>query len=533
MPKIPQYGELKVEEQIAQPAFAKVDPNVYNQGTVNLLASTVVKMQQQAAESEAHEAVVNFERDKNNLFFNPDTGYFNTQGRDAYDKAKGVTDSLTELKAKYGDKLSSDIAKRAFDNVATQHITRANQDIMQHASKGLNAWEIGTIKSQVENTLENASLYWNDENRLKVQRELGRQNVMQAADKEGVSPETKNERLQTYESAFASATIEAATNKSSQDGKDALEKYKERLEGPDVVKMEKIIATKAKAEQTARDSGQATMFATAMLSKHGDSDTARQDIMEEVNQIKDPEIRKKAMKESMYQLDQKLKADSEEKGKIFENGENFIIKGGSIEQYKAMHPDEWNKMTPKQKRALESGESISTDFVALSNLLTLPKEKLAKVNPPDHFDSLSKTDRSKLINAVKAARQGGPEHQAGRTRISQTNAAVEQLFGKRSSWSTNDKKLINQFYSTFNDEVELREQSKGAPLTAKEYTEALNDMTREHVKKKSFLGIGYENKRDLTDLSAEDLKAISDYLHRNNIPATVDNIFKAYDQANQ
>lgn len=530
MPKIPTYNGLQVEEQIASKPLARTDSDPNNLQAVAKLGQSVFDMQKRIAETEAEEAITAFERDKNKMFFDPENGYFNTQGRDAYDRAPTINGDLDKLKRQYSGNLKSDLARRAFDRVATQHLNRANQDIMRHASKNLKAWEASTINAQVENTIENASLYWNDEKRLGVQRELGRQSVLEGARIEGLSPEATAERLQTYESSFAAAAVEAAVAQSATEGQETFDRYKDRLEGPDQLKMQAVIDRKAKAEKTQADSNTAVLQAGNMVDRYNGTDGARSSIIEEVNKIEDPELRQKTMKEAMYQLEARMRADSEERAATFEAGENFLIDGGSVEQFIAQNPEQWEKLTPKQKRALNSGATISTDYVLLSDLLTLPKDKLAQVNPTDYYDKLSKTDRNKLISAVKSARQGGVDHQVGRTRTAETSSAVEQLFGKKTSWNNKEKAQVNEFYAIVDDEVQFREKQKGAPLTSQEYTELLNSMTRKVVKDRTFW---FDKEQDLTDIPAEDLRVISDYLHKNSIPATAENIIKAYEQASQ
>ena len=212
-----------------------------------------------------------------------------------------------------------------FDRAADAHITRGRADITRHASKGLNAWEVATINAQVENTIENASLYWNQPDQLKIQNALGRQAVIDAAEKEGIGPEATNERLQTYDSSFARATVEAATNSSSKEGQEALDEFSKKIEGPDRIKLEKDIAAKQKAEKTQSDAQQAIIKGTAVVDQFDD----RESIREEVNKIEDPELRKKTMSEAMRQFNLKKQAEDEARTEAFERAESHVIDGGS------------------------------------------------------------------------------------------------------------------------------------------------------------------------------------------------------------
>lgn len=534
MPKVEQYGPSRVNTQVATEARAQSAPagafgGQLAQG-VNQLGAGLQQMKTKIDTAAAEEALVKFEKDKNNLFFNPENGYFNSQGRDAYERAGTVAEELEKLKRSYGEGLKSQTARDAFDKAAQQHITRSGADIMRHASKGVQAWEVATINAQVENTLENASLYWNDPERREVQRALGRQSILDAGKLEGIDGTALNERLQTYESSFSMAAIQSAASKSADEGDKLLSDMRDRLEGPDVLKAESMIAKRRQAEQTASNANLAVLRAGNLVDTYGDATDARSSILEEVNQIEDGELRKATMSEAMKQLDAKRKADSETKGAIFEEGENFIMGGGTVEQFKSQHAEEWEQLTPKQKRALNSGESLATDYVVLSDLMTLPKTKLAQINPTDYYSDLAKPDRQKLISAVASARNGGTDHQVGRTRNAETTASVEQIFGAKKGWNQKEKARVNQFYQIINDEAEAREQQKGSPLTSQEYTDLVNGMTRKVVKERS---LWFDKEMDLTDIPTEDLGVLSDYLRQNNIPVTSDNLIRAHEQASK
>jgi hypothetical protein len=532
MPRVETYQSDQVLTQVVKGPRASVAPTgdrAISQG-LQSFAGELQKEQFRLDQAAAEEAAVQFERQKNKLFFDPDNGYFNTQGRDAFDRAGEINESLEVLKRSYSENLKSPGARDAFSRVANSHITRGQQDIARHSSKHLRAWEVATINSQVENTLENASLYWEDSERLNVQQALGRQSIMDASELEGVSPEVTQERLQNYDSSFAKSVVSAAILSSSTAGKESLDKWEKRLEGPDLLRIKTEIEKKEKAEKTEQDSRTAVLKAGNMVEQFGEQGNARSLIMEQVNNIEDPELRSRVMKESMFQLGIKQQADSEARAATFEDGENFLIGGGSIESFKTQNSEAWEALTPRQKRVLSSGNSITTDHIFLSEVLTLPKEQLAKVNPPDHFDKLSASDRGKLINAVKSARSGSVDNQVGRSRTVQTSAAVEQLFGKKTTWSNKETGQVNAFYSVIDDELSFRERQKGSPLTSSEYTDLLSSMTKTLVKERSFW---FDDEQDLTDIPADDMRLISDFLHQNNIPATSENILKAFEQASE
>lgn len=532
MPKIAQYEAGRVTTQVvSQPRAQSAPRGAFGESLARGISDIIragANIKQRIDVTTAEEALVNFERDKNNLFFDPDTGYFNTQGRDAYDRSNAAAKALEDLKAQYGESLSPS-AKVLFDRSAGAHINRAQVDISRHASKGLKAWEVSTIEAQVENSIENASLYWNDPDRLKVQRVLGRQAIIDSSNMQGIGSEATAEKLQTYESTFAKTAIESAIRQSAANGHDALKSYGDQLEGPDRLKIQRELDKREQAEKTEMDARMAVTTSTLLVDRYD----SRSDIVDEVNKIEDPELRKKTMSEAMSQFNRKKKAESEARATAFEDAEKHLMDGGSAESFKAANPEQWESLSPKQQKNIQSGKMTTTDWNVFSNLMLLPKAELAKVDPTDHYSDLAESERSKLISAVKSANGTGSskdkiEHQAGRTRTTQTNAAVEQLFGKKSKWKKKDLERVDGFYSLLDEEVKFREAEKGAKLTSEEFTNLLSGLTRTVVQEIDWWP---DAKLDLTDIPLDDITTLSKALRDKNKPVTADNIIRAYKQA--
>ena len=541
MPKVAQYGDPQVRTQIARQPRADASAgnavfrsNIQAAQGLASVAEAGAQTMQRIDTTSAEEALVAFEREKNNLFFNPENGYFNTQGKNAYDNAAATSEALQKLQQQYGENLNTN-ARSMFDKASSVQITRSQADIARHSAKGLKAWEVATINSQVENTVENASLYWNQPDQLAVQNAVGRQAVLDAAELEGIGPEATAERLQTYDSSFNKTAIATATSNSSADGQKLFDKYGYRLEGPDRIKLEKAIADKAKAEKIQSDSQQAVIIGARLADQYD----SREDIRNEVNTIEDPKLRNKTMTEAMRQFNLKKQAEAEAQADSFDTAEMHIYEGGSAETFQAEDPEGWERLSAKQKKSLETGKPVVTDWNLYSDLMTLPKEELAKVNPADHISQLAPAERNKLISAVKSARGTGTasekiEHQVGRTRSAQTTAAVEQILGKKTKWNDEKRKQADAFYDLLDSEVKYREQLKEGQLTSQEYTDVLSDLTREATIERSAFGVGFlypDVEQDFTDIPPENVRVLSDFLRNNGIPVTIENLTKAQRQA--
>jgi len=541
MPKVAQYEPNQVQTQITrQPRASAATGNAAFQSNIQAgkgLASVAIagaQIKQRIDTTSAEEALVAFERDKNNLFFDPQNGYFNTQGKNAFDNAGAATESLNKLKTQYGESLGSN-AKSMFDKSADLHITRSQVDITRHSAKGLKAWEVATINSQVENTVENASLYWNQPDKLAVQNALGRQAVIDASEMEGIGAEATNERLQTYDSSFSKTAITAAIGNSADEGAAMLEKHGAKLEGPDKVKLEGMVAAKAKTEKIQSDSQQAIIAGTRLV----DTYDSREDVRTEVNKIEDPELRKKTMTESMRQFNLKKQAANEAQTESFENAESHIINGGSAETFQAEDPEGWERLTAKQKSSIDSGKAIITDWNSYSDLMMLPKTELAKINPTEHFHQLAPAERKSLVSAVKSANGTGSsadkiDHQVGRTRSSQTTSAIEQILGKKNKWNDEKSKQADAFYDLLDGELKHRESQKGSALSSEEFTNVLSDLTRGVTIERSAFGVDFlapDVEQNVTEIPPGNVRVLSKFLRDKGIPVTADNLLKAQRQA--
>lgn len=544
-----QYEPNQVQQQVVAGPKARSAPAAAFGGDVASGLADVAKatfdMKNRIDTTTAEEALVKFERDKNDTFFNPDTGYFNTQGRNAYDNSVATTKKLEELKINYGESLNPQ-SKAMFDRVADNHIMKSNVDIARHASKGLKAWEISTIEAQIENSLENASFRWDNPEELGVQRVLGRQAVIDSSDMMGDGPEAKAEKLQTFESAFAGSTITAATANSAAEGQAALDKYGSKLESPDKFKIENMIEKKAKVEKTQADATAATLTANRLVNQYD----SKNQIIDEVKKIKDPELQKKTMTESMTQYDRKVQADKELELENYKLGIDHFNGRGTAGEFQAQNAAAWEGMSPTQRNNLLSGKYTITDQIEFNSVMTLPRSQLAEVNPNDYADVFAPADVSKLRSAVDKAKKGQSVTSV-QTASQKTNLIAEQFFGKKSTWKGNKDKSakVQGLMTAVQGDIEEAEEIKGGKLTPTEVDTVLADFSRRFVVERSAFGfdfLAFDTDIDLSNTSPEQVSELSkfvnkhgeasfqevtDMLESKDKPITIDTILSTYRQA--
>lgn len=508
-------------------------------GLAKTFTGVVAQNIEQANTTEAEDAVIKFEREKNELFFAPENGYFNTQGKSAYDMSEDANTSLQTLARTHLDGMSNSTARDMASKVINRHVTGGQADIARHSSKGLNAWEVTTINAQTENTIENSQLYRlnsspskEEINRLNVQLNLGRQSVRDAAKIEGVTGVALNEKLQTFDSSFASATIGASILDSSESGKIAIDKYGDMLEGDLKVKFENNLQKKIEEENVQRASQQSVMIATRLVGVH---DGNRSAVIEDIDKIEDPETQSKARKEAMYQINQLDTAKVEERNDIVEQVESFVAESGSAEAYKAAYPEQWQKLSPRQQKQLEKGEPIVNDWNVWHDVMSMSDAEIRNMKPGEVERNASKLDRfhrDKLYTMWRSTRSNKavrPQSQVGRTRAAQSKSAIEQIMNKKSSkWNIKDKAKSDGFYALVDSEERHRKDILKRELSSEEFTDMLNGLTNKVIVERKFW---LDPELGIDDIPEEDLGVLTNYLRENRVPVNTNNLIRAYEQA--
>ena len=529
MPKVDTFGNAEVFTQPVRGARAQSLPSgSFDLGAQALsnVGNIMAQEKQRADTSAAEEALVNFDRAKIDLFSNPETGYFNLAGKNAVDGADAARKSLEDLQREFSTSLESDDARRLFDRASTAVVTRSQGEIARHSSKNLKAYEVATSKATAENALENATIYWQDPDQLGVYSALGEQSVIDAAKLQGIDHQ---EPLESFRSAFAMSAITSALNTSSADADKLMEKYGRVLEGPDKLVMDNRIEKRKAAEHTANITSQAVAGAQHMTQLYGELPNARQLINEELAKIKDPELQKATQKEADYKLGQIQEAKLERNAAMQEDGLKFQQAGGSLSEWKAQNPDQWEELSTKQQKILEAGSPVVTDVNEFTRVMMLPDSQKAKINPAEYADRFSTADVNRLRSSVMSARDGTGD-QVGRTRASQVKSAVDSLFDAPKDRNDNEQAGADAFNALVNSELNFREGQKGASLSSEEFTEMIGDLTRKVLVEDAGFAF-FDADQTIADVPTEDVKAISDFLHQNNIPVTAENLIRAHQQA--
>lgn len=551
-------GPMKRPNPTDSFGVAPMNPGAIGQGIANLgqgvsnFAKNLEVFQHRVATTEAEEALVDFERQRNDMFFRPGTsgsagqdpdpgGYFNTRGHTAYQNAKPTVERLKEMQREYADTLESPIAREIFMKSSEAQLTRAQTEVMRHASREFDSWETKVLEGQLENTLETSALYWDDADRRALALEIGRDLIIDLGFKEGLTGADIAERMQTYNSKFAMASIEAATANSAEAGQAALAEMAVMLEAPDLLSVQKNLDEQMRIERERTNAATAVTTATTLVQQYGDQDNARELIMAEVNAVPDADLRAGLMREANYQLGIKQQADSEARAEAFSAGESVLMGGGSIDDFIVNNADQWHRLDEKQKRTLLNGLPVQTDIRQFNDVMMQPVESLRNVNPNDYVGVFAPAELEKLRNAVETARTDAGQSRTGQTRFSQTNMVIEGIIGDSSNdWNNEQSQNALWLHSMIDDEVAVQQEKLNRPLTSSEYRGVLNGVAREAVVGRNMFG----SEKTMSILEIEDVydsasdmllntESLATILRSEGVPVTTDNLVKLRTQIEQ
>ena len=529
MPKVEQYGQNRFNTGVTSGARARPHDEGFSAlgAGVGEFGRQMDQLHKRRSEVEAEDALVQFEREKNDLFFNPDSGYFNTQGRNAYDTAGSVNEALDKLKERYSSSINNETARLLFDNAADQHITRARVDIDRHASKGLDVWELATIKASTENALENATLYYNQPGKLAEFEAVGELQIQELTARQGVGAEAAAEELQNFRSSFAKNAVLAALNNSAAEAEKLMIRFDEKIEGPDKIKLETQIAARKKLEKERADSANAIQIATSLVA----SNDKYTDVLDGAYGIKDPELKKKTLSEINFLWNQKKTAEKERRADNYNDAHAFVLGGGSINEWMVGNLEAWADLTPNQKNDLMSGKDIQTSLVRYNELVSLPDNEFVALDLEKDVGKLSPSDYKKLVDRQRQIRTKSTpdDHQIGRTRSQQVTAALVSILGEKDKWTDEKRERADRFYGLLDSEVSFREQQQKRKLSSEEFTKALNDLSREVVIQRDWWP---DKTTNVTDISPDDVRVLTEALRQRGIPVTAQTLMNAYRQAN-
>ncbi len=140
--------------------------------------------------------------------FNPEKGFYNQKGKAAVDAYGAMPQELTKLQQQFASRLQSPQQQQLFNDVAQRRISGALDSMARYSQSERRAYVDATTAARVESALQDTGAFWNDENRVRQNIALSRNEVLDQAERNGWSPELTNVKLQDVQGKIYGAQIQ-------------------------------------------------------------------------------------------------------------------------------------------------------------------------------------------------------------------------------------------------------------------------------------------------------------------------------------
>jgi len=520
MPQIPAVSGPTVQQQVvSQPLARSVD---ISSGTralgqaVEGVGQDLFKMRDKQEKAEANSALQSFEQEKNEILFNPDNGYYNTQGRNAVDGLEPAQKKLDETLKRYRDSFENPRIAGIFDAAANARIVRDQQGMLTHSNKGQRVWDLGNAKAELDTSVNNANLYYNDPERLKIQITSAELAVHDAANITGTDPKIA---LVNARSAVVKSAIDGALSRKDYDTAESLREQYDKLLANDT---DRVAADKS---ITAARDKQAVAGHVADIYNPV---KPLNEMLKEARQIEDKDQRKSVETQlgNMFTRDEKARNQVTEE--MFNDAALKIEQGQSYADLEIQNPALMESLSPSERESLRSVESrrmkrelVVTDESTKNNLLGMTSEQLITTKPSDYVNLLNTKDYSSYIERRRRAVEGqeNEEDKFGRTKSTALNSTIKQIYGKKP-----DPEQINAFSKFVGDQAAVENVQ-----SMQQYEELLARAASKFVIEKPLWFD--DNDATIKKIPAEHLPAIADELRRTSKPVTPENMFFIYKSA--
>lgn len=539
MPTIPSYNRRRVlSEPTSGPLLGRQDPDPLNTRAIGNLIQKVDGINERVEIADAEDKFNSFKKSASDLLHNPDNGYFNTRGQDATYQSEPTMAELKKLRDQIAGEIGSQRGKDAFNRVAEQYLTRTQNSVYSHASKGVKQWEAANRAAIIEDSLEDAIRFRGAENAEDYAAGIatGLDAVRLQADEEGLDAEARNERFQNFRSVYHMRGIESslADGDTAQASK-ILEKFSSSIEPQDKLKAQAMIDKQNKINIEANTASTSIALADKLVSQYGSGPGAEARINEAMKGY-DPELRKATRAEVKAQIEARNRAEDDAIESIDNKLQTALLNGETtVAQFRSQNPRQWDMLPGDVKRQYEEGSRDKTDKVFLNEMLLLPDDQLKDIRYDEYASVLNNRDAATLTKAIQAARSNKTDNQETRTRSAQTKSMFENYFGKTTKdFSKKQKAQADVLHNIIDDRVRQIEEASGNKMTSGEYTDMLGETLSTYAREKKILGFFTTTQEtDLQDIPADELNQVREFLRSSGKALSTENILRTYEKVKQ
>lgn len=295
MPKVPLYQQPVVQARpmpAPQLAYQQIDVprGAFDAGGTALaeggrqvmaaadrMAQHAMKMAEDDAKTAANEALSAFQSSKRDMLFHRDDAYFRQSGRAAYDGFSKLQPMLEEERQRMGANLP-EAARRLYDQFSMRDLSGDLDAAARHAASEREKWRDGVTASTANNSMGEASQYWNDPVKRDGALTAGRNAIIDRATERGWGlddPRTQAQ-LREYDSKSTAAVIKRMAQDDPMAAKRFFDEHQGKLAPEEYGTVAKLVESQSKKYQVdselARIKGQGRTFDGVVVEPGSDID---------------------------------------------------------------------------------------------------------------------------------------------------------------------------------------------------------------------------------------------------------------------
>lgn len=288
MPKVPVYNQPVVQARpmpAPQLAYQQIDVprGAFDAGGAALaeggrqlmagadkLQAHAMRMAEDDAKTAANEALSAFQSSKRDLLFHRDDAYFRQSGRAAYDGFAKLQPMLEEERQRMGANLP-EAARRIYDQYSIRDLSGDLDTAARHAAGEREKWRDGVTASTANNSMGEASQYWNDPTKRDGALTAGRNAIIERGTERGwaLDDPRLQAQLHEYDSKSTAAVIKRMSQDDPMAAKRFFDEHQGKLAPEEYGTVAKLVENQSKKYQVdselARIKGQGRTFDGAVI----------------------------------------------------------------------------------------------------------------------------------------------------------------------------------------------------------------------------------------------------------------------------
>lgn len=554
MPRVPELRQVRTQERqlstgggFQTASFGGAEPIAAVGRAANNLATTGIKIfaveKQKADKVRTREAEQELSKFQEDLLWNPRTGYYRKQGKEAMPASNEAIESFNNKTKELEEGLSNESQKRQFKEVSDRWGRNLNRGLLRHGFREAQKAEQALTEASIKNEKNNAVQNYGDVQSVGQSLAAVETRIQELAQSRGLPKEWEKNRVDTEKSEIHTRILQQMVNDGNYLGaKQYHGKVKDILVGQD-----KNFASKLVKNGSVRGESQRITDEIMLDSKF----LSERESLEKARAVKDPEVRDAVVARVKSRFREKDAARKDQQESLYAEAENYLKAG------KQIPADIWTGLDLKKQRTLAKyGNNVKNDDEKWLDFLDQNSGQLKALTKSDfqekYWVHFNEGNRKKAETMWSKARNEDPDLTSTMNFNQRSmNSFISAGLGSRDKkrWGKKQRNDFIELQREAEQELTEMELNIGRKATGPEQQKIFDDLvTRKVFIKRSFRSdpeVPYflipEEERgqvyvDIDDIPEKDRATIENVLRSNQQYVTEEKIqdfYGAYITGNQ